>query len=174
MIIEWPFPLASVVPSLRPDENMDVVTGVEGYASTDRTFARHLEMDEFLQTLLFNLIVNQGTIDDSPPSRSAKLSILCGLLTRAAFAAEQKLLFLTKWEETVSEDERSAMWNDAKDVNDEVENTLTVLRHFQTSFSPNLDTSVETLEALKGNPIAGHQVVETDDETEAETEAESI
>ena len=39
------------------------------------------------------------------------------------------MLFLTKWEETVLEDERRRMWNDLRVVNDVVENTRNVSRH---------------------------------------------
>eukprot|EP00977_Amphora_coffeiformis_P016067 scaffold4869_cov183-Amphora_coffeaeformis.AAC.11 len=48
--MEWPFPLATVVPSLR-SENTKVTTGVDTYASTDRTFARHFEGYDYLQSV---------------------------------------------------------------------------------------------------------------------------
>eukprot|EP00977_Amphora_coffeiformis_P016068 scaffold4869_cov183-Amphora_coffeaeformis.AAC.12 len=57
------------------------------------------------------------------------------------------MLFL---EQTVVKDKRRhIMWTDLTNVNEEVRKTLNVLRQFQELFSPNLDTSVETLETLK-------------------------
>lgn len=174
--MEWPFPIATTVPSLLSSDTR-ICSGVEAYASTDRTFARHFERDEYLQDVFTDLSENKNNsaLDDHSNHtwKSAKLSLLRGLITRADFAAEQKLFFLFKWEQAMEEEDRRRMWNDAAEVNKEVRRTLTVLRRFQQSFTPYLDTSVETLEALVQASLPGAAAC-SDAETDEETDPGSL
>jgi hypothetical protein len=170
--MEWPFPVAKTVPSLRSSDTR-ISSTVEAYASVDRTFAEHFERDDHLRDVYSSLLLNDLPVNEeinNPSVKSAKLSILRGLLTRADFAAEQKLQFFVKWEK-LTEQERCHLQDDATEVNNEVRNTLLVLREFGSMFSPDLDMPLETLERLLQTPLSGAAACiesDTDDETDCE------
>ena len=84
--------------------------------------------------------------------QSAKQTIVRGFLTQADFAAEQKLVLRCKMEEALRMNDANKMnllQADAREVENEVRDTLEVLLHFQKILSPRLDLVVETLTCLK-------------------------
>lgn len=171
--MEWPFPIAETARSLQTS-NRQMNLAVDGFACSDRTFARHFEKDVYLREVYSGLLSNNDVPpheEKSPPLKSAKYSILRGLLTRADFATEQKIVFLAKWQSAVEDDDQNQLLCDADGIEKEVRRTLSVLKKFQKSFSPSLDTSIETLESLSHvslNRLVAHPCSQenTDEETE--------
>lgn len=149
--MEWPFPIAETQPSAA-SESSEIVSSVEAYASTDRTFAIDFEYDEYLKEVLRDL--KNGINRDELAFRIAKQAITRGFLTRADFAAEQALVFRLKYREAAQKSDRAQLERlqaDAKVVKNEVNHTLEVLKHFQEVLSPRLDLSVEILNNVRDN-----------------------
>jgi pyruvate/2-oxoacid:ferredoxin oxidoreductase alpha subunit len=167
--MEWPFPIAVTQPSAA-SESSEIVSSVEAYASTDRTFAMDFEDDEYLQQVLHDL--NEGIDRDKLAFQIAKQAIVPVFLTRADFAAEQALVVRLKMREAVRKNDKNYLLSvkaDIDDVENEVKHTLEVLQSFQRILSPRLDLSVDTLRGVQehvklSEPTEEDYLSETDDD----------
>ena len=142
--MEWMIPSAQVVSSKALESNVRRRSSVDAYAKMDRLFARHFEMDEFLQSVFARLQKGEITSEElkkKPAVRSACLTILRGLVARANFAADQKHQMIS------SGNQESSFAMVA--VNQELDRTLDFVRKFQEQFSPDLDLYIEILETLQ-------------------------
>ena len=150
-MMEWPFPIAETQPGAA-SERQYIVSSVEAYASTDRTFAHDLEHDDDLKLILQDL--KHGIDRDEVAFQIGKRAIVRGFLTRADFAAEQKLFFREKMKEAKENKDGmrlARLQADIEAVEEEVKNTLEILEHFQKILSPYLDLSVEILKGAMKN-----------------------
>jgi hypothetical protein len=83
------------------------ISSVEAYASMDQTFAVDFERDVYLKSVLQDL--KEGKDRDEKGFHSAKQTIVRGFLTRADFAAEQKIVLRCKMKEPLRRNDESKM-----------------------------------------------------------------
>jgi len=98
--------------------------------------------------------LKDGVDRDEVAFQIGKHAIVRGFLTRADFAAEQKLVLRWKMREAMKNNDKTRLELLQADVNaieNEVKCTLEILQHFQKILSPRLDLSVQTLKGVRDN-----------------------
>lgn len=147
--MKWPFPNAETVPSLNKFEQGTTVSS-ESYAVGDRIFAKHFNQDKVLQAAFKRLLEEESEMEAEMSEQmiSSKLAIIRAFIMRAGFATEQKFLWILEWEKATEKLDKQQLRDDANAVDEEVRNTLKIIKPFENVCSPHLSLVINTLESL--------------------------